>query len=56
MMECVAALKRQRYERERAELQARIDALQSAAGHDAEMAVLAERKMELVRRIEQLST
>jgi DNA primase len=54
--ECVAALKRQRYERERSELQARIDALQSAAGDDAEMAVLAQRKMELVRRIEQLST
>ncbi len=56
VVECVAALKRQRYERERSDLQARIDALQSAAGQDAEMAVLAERKMELVRRIERLST
>jgi hypothetical protein len=54
--ECVAALKRQRYERERSEVQARITALQSETGQDAEMAALDERKMELVRRIAQLST
>jgi DNA primase len=53
--ECADALRRLRYERESADLQRRIDGLQSTAGSDAEIAVLWQRKMELVRRIEQLS-
>jgi len=54
--ECTAALKRLRYERESADLQRRIDGLQSSAAPDAEIAALWQRKMELVRRIGQLST
>lgn len=54
--ECVAALKRLRFERESADLQRRIDGLQSRAAPDEEIADLWQRKMELVRRIEQLST
>jgi DNA primase len=54
--ECASALKRLRYERECAELQRRIDGLQSGPAADAEIAALWQRKMELVRRIEQLST
>jgi len=55
LAECVATLKRLRYERERAGLQREIDGLQ---GCDAEgrMAELYRRKMELIRLIEQLST
>ncbi|HOC16897.1 MAG TPA: DNA primase [Vicinamibacterales bacterium] len=55
LAECVATLKRLRYERERAGLQREIDGLQ---GGDAEgrMAELYRRKMELIRLIEQLST
>jgi hypothetical protein len=52
--ECVAALKRLRYERESADLQRRIDGLQASAAADMEIAALSHRKMELVRRIEQL--
>jgi DNA primase len=55
VVECAAALKRLRWERERAAVQGRIDALQSGEGHAAEMAALDERKMELVRLIQQLS-
>jgi DNA primase len=54
--ECAAALKRLRYERETADLQRRIDGLQSSAAPDSEISILWQRKMELVRRIEQLST
>jgi len=55
LAECVATLKRLRYERERAGLQREIDGLQ---GGDAEgrMAELYRRKMELIRLIQQLST
>lgn len=54
--ECVAALRRLRYERESADLQRRIDGLQPGAASDAEIAALWQRKMDLVRRIGQLST
>ena len=55
LAECVATLKRLRYERERAGLQREIDRLQGA-DIDGRMAELYQRKMELIRRIERLST
>ena len=54
--ECAAALKRLRYERESADLQRQIDGVQPGAAAEAEIAALSQRKMELVRRIGQLST
>jgi hypothetical protein len=54
--ECVAELKRLRYERESADLQRRIGELQARSGPDAEIAALWQRKIELVRLIERLST
>jgi DNA primase len=55
--DCVRALKRLRYERERAEVQREIDRLQElgAAAHDAEIAALWARKKDLLTRIEALS-
>jgi DNA primase len=54
--ECLATLKRQRFERETADLQRRIEGLQNGGTADDEIAALWHRKMELVRRIEQFST
>ena len=55
--DCVRALKRLRYERERAEVQREIDRLQElgAAAHDAEINALWTRKKDLLTRIEALS-
>jgi DNA primase len=55
--DCVRALKRLRYERERAEVQREIDRLQElgAAAHDAEITALWTRKKDLLTRIEALS-
>jgi hypothetical protein len=55
---CVQALKRLRYERERAEVQQEIDRLQDqGAGDDSHrLEALWARKMDLVQRIETLST
>jgi len=53
--ECVATLRRLRYERERTELQREIDRLQSGGGSEADIAALSRQKMELIRRIAQLS-
>jgi len=55
--DCVRALKRLRYERERAEVQREIDRLQElgAAAHDAEITELWARKKDLLTRIEALS-
>jgi hypothetical protein len=55
--DCVRALKRLRYERERAEVQREIDRLQElgAAAHDAEITALWARKKDLLTRIEALS-
>ena len=53
---CVYALKRLRYERQRAELQREIDRLQElgASGDDARIDALWRRKEELVQRLEAL--
>jgi len=53
--ECVATLRRLRYERERTELQRQIDRLQSSGGPEADIAALSRQKMDLIRRIAQLS-
>jgi DNA primase len=55
--DCVRALKRLRYERERAEVQREIDRLQElgAAAHDAEITALWARKKDLLTRIEAMS-
>ncbi len=55
--DCVRAIKRLRYERERAEVQREIDRLQElgAAAHDAEITALWTRKKDLLTRIEALS-
>jgi DNA primase len=54
--ECVRALKRRRFERERAELQREIDRLQElgAARHDGEIDALWAKKKDLLQRIEAL--
>jgi DNA primase len=54
--ECVRALKRMRYDRERAALQREIDRLQEAgaARHDQEITALWDRKKALLQRIEAL--
>ena len=54
--DCVKALKRLRYERERGDLQREIDRLQElgAAQHDAEITALWARKKDLLTRIESL--
>ena len=56
--ECVRALKRMRYDRERAEVQREIDRLQEAgaARHEHEIVALWDRKKALVQRIEALIT
>jgi len=55
--DCVRALKRLRYDRERADLQREIDRLQEAgaASHDREIVALWERKKDLLHRIESLT-
>ena len=55
--DCVRALKRLRYDRERAELQREIDRLQEAGadGHENEIVALWERKKHLLHRIESLT-
>ena len=53
--ECVATLRRLRYERERTELQRQIDRLQSDGGGEMAIAALSQQKMDLIRLIEQLS-
>jgi DNA primase len=53
--ECVATLRRLRYERERTELQRQIDRLQSSGGPEADLAALSRQKMDIIRRIAQLS-
>jgi DNA primase len=55
--DCVRALKRLRYDRERADLQREIDRLQEAgaASHDQEIVALWERKKNLLHRIESLT-
>jgi hypothetical protein len=54
---CVHALKRLRYERERAEVQHEIDRLQQAAGtgQDELIESLWQRKKEILLRIEELT-
>jgi DNA primase len=53
--ECVNALKRLRYDRERAAVQEQIDRLQEAGGNEpVQLAALWERKQALSRRLEQL--
>jgi DNA primase len=54
--ECVRALKRMRYDRERAEVQRQIDRLQEAGAdqHEHEIVALWDRKKALVQRIESL--
>ena len=54
--ECVRALKRMRYDRERAAVQREIDRLQEqgASGHDREIEVLWGKKRELLQQIEAL--
>jgi DNA primase len=54
--ECVRALKRMRYDRERAEVQREIDRLQEAGAsrHENEIVALWDRKRALVRRMESL--
>jgi DNA primase len=56
--ECVRALKRLRYDRERADVQREIDRLQEAgaARHEHEIVALWDRKKALVQRIEALIT
>jgi DNA primase len=56
--ECVRALRRRRYERERAEVQREIDRLQElgAARHDHEIDVLWARKKDLLQRLDALNT
>jgi len=55
--DCVRALKRLRYDRERAALQREIDRLQEAgaAAHETEIVALWERKKHLLHRIESLT-
>ena len=55
--DCVRALKRLRYDRERADLQREIDRLQEAgaASHEQEIVALWERKKNLLHRIESLA-
>ncbi|MBP1603805.1 MAG: dnaG, partial [Acidobacteria bacterium] len=55
---CAQALKRLRFERERAEVQQEIDRLQDqgAEGDSRRIEALWQRKMDLVQRIETLST
>lgn len=55
--DCVRALKRLRFDRERADLQREIDRLQEAgaASHDREIVALWERKKNLLHRIESLT-
>ncbi len=54
---CVQALKRLRYERERAEVQREIDQLQDqgGSGDSRQLEALWQRKMDLLQRIETLS-
>jgi DNA primase len=56
--ECVRALKRMRYDRERADVQREIDRLQEAGAsrHEHEIVALWDRKKALVQRIEALIT
>ena len=56
-LECVAAIRRLRYEREHAAVQREIDRLQElGVEHDAEFTALWERKRELFRQIEALTS
>jgi hypothetical protein len=56
-VECVRALKRLRWERERAAIQREIDRLQEqgAARHDREIDALWQKKKDLLHRIEELT-
>jgi DNA primase len=56
-VDCVRALKRLRYDRERAQVQREIDRLQEAgaARHEDEIVALLERKLNLAHRIETLA-
>jgi DNA primase len=56
--DCVMALKKRRFERERAEVQREIDRLQEQAGarYEEEIVTLWTRKQELVRRIEEIGS
>jgi len=56
-VDCVKTLKKQRYDRERAQVQREIDRLQEAGGgrYDQEITVLLERKLALAHRIEILA-
>jgi hypothetical protein len=56
--DCVMALKKRRFERERAEVQREIDRLQEQAGarYQDEIVTLWTRKQELVRRIEEIGS
>jgi len=55
--DCVKTLKKQRYDRERAQVQREIDRLQEAGGsrYDQEITALLERKLDLAHRIEILA-
>jgi DNA primase len=55
VVDCAAAFKLLRYERERAALQREMDRLQSAGDAGEQLARLGQRKVELSRRIEKLS-
>ena len=54
--ECLAAIRRLRYERDVAALQREIDALQGNRAADGEITELWQRKMDLIRRIDALSS
>jgi DNA primase len=56
--DCVIALKRRRFDRERAEVQREIDRLQAQGGarYDDEIVVLWTRKRDLLRRIEEMGS
>jgi hypothetical protein len=55
--DCVKTLKKQRYDRERAQVQREIDRLQEAgeAQHEREITALLQRKLDLAHRIEILA-
>jgi DNA primase len=55
--DCVRTLKKQRYDRERAQVQREIDRLQEAGGaqHEREITALLQRKLDLAHRIEILA-
>ncbi len=54
--DCVLALKKRRFDRERAEVQREIDRLQEQGGDDHEMDALLTRKQDLARRIEDMGS